>query len=156
MAIKTGDIAPDFSLKNTERNDISLSDYKSKKNVLLLFFPLAFTGVCTKELCNTRDNLKMYENLDAEVLAISVDSPFTLNEFKKANNLNFNLLSDFNKTVSQNYGAYYEEFIGFKGVAKRSAFVINKDGKVSYAEILDDAGQLPDFSKIQDTLQSLD
>lgn len=155
MAIKAGDTAPDFTLKNTDKQEISLSDYSGKKNVLLLFFPLAFTGVCTKELCSTRDNLKVYEDLDAEVLAISVDSPFTLGEFKKANNLNFNLLSDFNKTASQSYGAYYEDFLGFKGVAKRSAFVVDKTGKVKYAEILEDAGQLPDFSAIKESLNSL-
>lgn len=155
MSIETGNKAPDFTLKNTEKQDINLSDFKGKKNVLLLFFPLAFTGVCTKELCSTRDNLKVYENLDAEVLAVSVDSPFTLGEFKKANDLNFNLLSDFNKTASQSYGAYYEDFLGFKGVAKRSAFVIDKTGEVQYAEILEDAGQLPNFSKIKETLQSL-
>ena len=155
MAIKEGNKAPDFKLKNTEKQEIRLSDYSGKKNVLLLFFPLAFTGVCTKELCSTRDNLKSYENLDAEVLAVSVDSPFTLGEFKKANNLNFNLLSDFNKTASQSYGAYYADFLGFKGVSKRSAFVIDKSGDVKYAEVLEDAGQLPDFSAIKETLNTL-
>lgn len=155
MTIQEGNNAPDFTLKNTEKQEVRLSDFSGKKNVLLLFFPLAFTGVCTKELCSTRDNLTAYNNLNAEVLAVSVDSPFSLGEFKKANNLNFNLLSDFNKTVSMSYGAYYEDFLGFKGVAKRSAFVIDKNGEVKYAEVLEDAGQLPNFSKIQEALKSL-
>lgn len=152
MALQKGDIAPDFTLKNTEGEDITLSDFKGDKNVLVLFFPLAFTGVCTKEMCSTRDNLKVYENLDAEVLSISVDSQFTLKEFKKANNLNFNLLSDFNKETAKQYGALYDNFLGLHGVAKRSAFVVGKDGNIKYAEVLEDAGNLPDFQAIQSTL----
>lgn len=155
MSLKINDKAPVFSLKNSENEEVSLSDYTGKKNVLILFFPLAFTGVCTTELCNTRDNLKVYENLDAEILAISVDSPFTLAQFKKANNLNFNLLSDFNKTTAQEYGAYYEDFLGFRGVAKRSAFVVDKQGVVKYAEVLENAGNLPNFEAIQSALKSL-
>jgi len=152
MALKEGDAALDFTLKNTEGEEISLSDYKGDKNVLILFFPLAFTGVCTKEMCSTRDNLKEYENLDAEILSISVDSQFTLKEFKKANNLNFNLLSDFNKETAEKYGALYEDFLGLHGVAKRSAFVVNKDGEIKYAEVLENAGDLPDFDAIKDAI----
>lgn len=156
MSIKIGDNAPEFTLPNTEREEISLSEFKGNKNVLILFFPFAFTGVCTKELCSTRDNLKIYENMNAEVLAVSVDSPFTLDKFKKENSLNFNVLSDFNKNVSTNYGAIYEDFLGFSGVAKRSAFVVDKTGVVRYAEVLDNAGDLPDFQAIQSTLSDLD
>jgi len=155
MSIKVGDKAPEFTLPNTDREEISLDNFKGDKNVLLLFFPFAFTGVCTKELCSTRDNLKAYENLDAEVLAVSVDSPFTLGKFKNENNLNFNVLSDFNKNVSSSYGAIYEDFLGFSGVSKRSAFVIDKSGVVRYSEVLDNAGDLPDFDAIKSTLSEL-
>ncbi|MDZ7680333.1 MAG: redoxin domain-containing protein [Fodinibius sp.] len=99
MSTQTDTLAPDFTLQNTEGQEITLSDFRAKKNVVLLFFPLAFTGTCTKELCTTRDNMKLYNSLDAEVIAISVDSFFTLKEFKKGHNLNFTLLSDFNRTV---------------------------------------------------------
>lgn len=155
MAINVGDNAPEFTLPNTDRENISLNTYRGNKNILILFFPFAFTGVCTKELCSTRDNLKVYENLNAEILAISVDSPFTLGRFKADNSLNFNVLSDFNKNVSTSYGAIYEDFLGFCGVAKRSAFVVDKSGIVRYAEVLDNAGDLPDFAAIQSTLSKL-
>lgn len=123
--------------------------------MVLLFFPLAFSGTCTKELCTTRDNLKIYDSLDAEVLAISVDSFFTLKAYKEAHNLNFSLLSDFNKEVSKKYGVLYEDFFGLKGVSKRSVFVIDKKGGVAYQEILEESGKLPDFNKVQETLAGL-
>lgn len=147
--------AADFSLQDTNGKKISLSDFHGKKNVVLVFFPLAFSGVCTKELCLTRDNLKIYDSLDAEVLAISVDSFFTLNAFKESNNFNFSLLSDFNREVSEKYDALYDDFYGMKGVSKRSAFVIDKQGSVLYKEILDDADQLPQFDKVQEILATL-
>ncbi len=147
--------APDFTLKNTKNEDVSLSDFRGEKNVVLLFFPLAFSGVCTKELCSTRDNLKIYNSLDAEVLAISADSFFTLKAFKEANNLNFSLLSDFNKEVSAKYDSLYENYFGMKGVPKRSVFVINKEGRIAYQEILEDSGKIPNFSKVQEVLASL-
>ena len=96
MQLKVGDKAPNFSLRNTEKKEVSLADY-SGKNVVVLFFPLAFTGVCTEELCSVRDDMSSYENLDAEILAISVDSLFTLDRFKAEQEYNFELLSDFNK-----------------------------------------------------------
>ena len=155
MNLKIGDKAPSFSLRNTSKAEVSLSDYEGK-NVVILFFPLAFTGVCTAELCSVRDNLSMYESLNAEVLGISVDSLFTLEQFKKAQNYNFLLLSDFNKEVSRAYGSLYEEFVlGMKGVAKRSAFVIDSQGTIQYAEVLEDAGQQPDFEAIEAKLNSL-
>src|SRR5438128_944053 len=130
MTIQVGQKAPDFSLYDSDKQKQSLSDYTGK-NVLLLFFPLAFTSVCTAELCDMRDNLKMYEQLDVQPLAISVDSLHTLKKFKEEQGLNFPLLSDFNKEVSQLYGSLYETF-GFdmKGVSKRSAFLIDKEGIV--------------------------
>ncbi len=155
MSIKKGDIAPDFTLKNTDGNDVSLSDFKGKKNVVVLFFPLAYTGVCTDELCSVRDDMSSYNDLNAEVLAISVDSFFTLNEFKKAQNYNFTLLSDFNKETATAYDAIYDEFFGMKGVAKRSAFVVDKEGVVQFAQVNESAKDLPDFKAIQETLKSL-
>ena len=155
MAINVGDKAPDFTLVSTDKSEVSLSAHQGK-NVVLLFFPLAFTGVCTTELCTMRDDISTYENLDADILAISVDSPFALGKFKAEQNLNFPLLSDFNKEVSQNYGALYEEFVlNMKGVSKRSAFVIDKEGVVKYAEVLENAGELPNFSAVKETLEAL-
>ena len=114
---------------------------------------MAFTSVCTEELCMMRDNIATYNNLDAEILAVSVDSPFTLGRFKQDQSLNFPLLSDFNKEVSRNYGTLYEEFVlGLRGVSKRSAFVIDKEGTVRYAEVLENAGEVPDFAAIRKAL----
>ncbi|GAB4185076.1 MAG: peroxiredoxin [Thermoflexibacter sp.] len=153
--LKIGDKAPDFKLFNSEKKEVSLSDYKGK-NVVVLFFPMAFTSVCTTELCTMRDDIAYYSGLNAEVLAISVDSPFTLAKFKEDQRLNFPLLSDFNKETSKSYDAYYEEFVmGMKGVAKRSAFVVDKEGIIHYAEVLDSAGNLPNFEAIKQTLNSL-
>jgi len=148
--------APDFTLQDTEGKEITLSDFEGKSNIVLLFFPLAFTSTCTEELCTTRDNMKLYNAMDAEVMGISVDSFFTLKEFKKAENLNFTLLSDFNKEVSAKYDTLYDEFFGMEGVAKRSAFVIDQERIIRHKEILQDAGQLPDFKAIQQTLSDLD
>lgn len=151
MELKKEDIAPDFTLKNTEGQDVSLSDFKGKP-VLLLFFPLAFSSVCTAELCGVRDNFKQYEQSDAQVLGISVDSLFALKEFKQAQELNFPLLSDFNKEAAEAYGCLYDEFYGMKGVSKRAAFVVDEKGRIKYAEVLDKASDLPDFKAIQQVL----
>lgn len=153
--IQLGQSAPDFTLKNTNGQDVTLSSFRQESSVVLLFFPLAFTGVCTTELCQMRDNMKIYDSLNATVLAVSVDSFFTLKEFKAMQNLQFDLLSDFNKTVASAYGALYESFFGMHGVAKRSAFVIDREGIVRYAEVLEDAGKLPDFQAIRSTLETM-
>jgi peroxiredoxin len=155
MKINIGDKAPDFTLKNSEGEDLTLSDFKGKQNVVLLFFPLAFSSVCTDEMCGVRDDMNKFNELNAEVLAVSVDSFFTLKEFKKSQNLNFPLLSDFNKETATAYGALYDEFFGMHGVAKRSAFVIDKEGTVQYAEVLEKASDLPDFEKIRETISRL-
>jgi peroxiredoxin len=155
MALQVGDKAPDFKLFNSEKQEVSLSDFKGK-NVVVLFFPLAFTSVCTAELCEMRDNIGTYANLNAEILGISVDSLFTLEKFKAEQKLPFNLLSDFNKEVSAAYGSLYENFVlGMKGVSKRSAFVIDSEGTVQYAEVLESAGDVPNFQAVQAALQSL-
>lgn len=155
MSVQIGQDAPDFTLKNTDMQDVTLSSMRGQKNVVLLFVPFAFTGVCTKELCSVRDNMHDYAHLNAEVLGISVDSPFAQKQWKEKENLNFTLLSDFNRAACQAYGAYFEDLRGLHGVAKRAAFVIDKGGKVRYAEVLDSPANLPDFAKIQAALQSL-
>jgi glutaredoxin-dependent peroxiredoxin len=153
--IQIGDKAPAFSLRNSEKEVVNLKDFKGK-NVVLLFFPMAFTGVCHKELCLMRDSLHDYAKLDAQILAVSVDSPFTLDKWKKDEGFNFPLLSDFNKTVGKKYDVLYKEFVfGMKGVAKRSAFVIDKKGVVQYAEVLENAGELPNFDAVNKTLKGL-
>jgi peroxiredoxin len=155
MVINKGDKAPDFTLRNTKKEEVSLSSYEGKK-VVVLFFPLAFTGVCTDELCSVRDNMNVYSDLDAEVVAISVDSLFTLEKYKAEQAYNFPLLSDFNKDVSRSYGTLYENFVlDMKGVAKRSAFVIDGKGIVRYAEVLESAGDLPNFTAIQEVLKEI-
>ena len=155
MSIQVGQEAPDFTLKNTNMEDVTLSSFRGQKNVVLLFVPLAFTGVCTQELCAVRDNLNTYANLHAEVLGISVDSPFSQQAWKEKESLNFTLLSDFNREVVKAYGVQYETLLGFQGVAKRSAFVIDKEGKTQYQEVLENARDLPDFDQINATLQRL-
>jgi len=155
MSLSIGELAPEFTLYDTEKNKVSLQDFKGR-NVLILFFPLAFTSVCTAELCGVRDNIAIYQNTDAAVIGISVDSLFTLAKFKEDQHLNFPLLSDFNKDVSTAYGSLYQTFaFEMGGVSKRSAFVLDKDGIVRYAEVLDNAGAQPDFHAIQETLKKL-
>ncbi len=155
MKIETGQKAPEFSLFNSEKNRVNLDDFNGR-NVLLLFFPQAFTGTCTKELCSVRDHIDVYNNLNAQVLGISVDSVFTLAKYKEEQKLNFPLLSDFNKEVSKAYGALYDTFVfEMKGVSKRSAFVIDGDGTVQYAEVLENATDIPNFGAIEAVLAGL-
>ena len=156
MKLATGQKAPGFTLYNSDKEKISLEDFKGRK-VLLLFFPQAFTGVCTKELCGVRDNIALYNNVDAQVFGISVDSVFTLKKYKEEQQFNFPLLSDFNKEVSKLYGTIYDNWIlDMQGVSKRSAFVIDREGIIRYAEVLDNAGDVPDFKKIEETLKAGD
>ena len=156
MAIEVGQMAPAFTLYDTTRTKISLSDFKGK-NILLLFFPQAFSRVCTKELCSVRDNIGMYNNETATVIGISVDSVFTLAKYKELQEYSFPLLSDFNKEVSALYGCLYDSWIlEMHGVSKRSAFIIDKTGTVRYAEVLENSGDEPDYAAIQKNLGSLD
>lgn len=152
MKIETGSVAPDFTLYNTEKKKVALSEQKGK-NILLLFFPLAFTGTCTKELCGIRDNISLYNNSNATVFGISVDSLYALAKYKEEQHLNFELLSDFNRDVSTAYDTIYQQFsYEMQGVSKRSAFVIDKEGIVRYAEVLEIAKDIPDFEAIQKIL----
>lgn len=155
MKIKPGQSAPDFSLYDSDKNKVSLSELKGQ-NVLLLFFPAAFTGTCTKELCSVRDSLNWYDNVNAKVFGISVDSVYSLAKYKEEQHLNFPLLSDFNKEVSKAYDCLYDTFsYNMKGVSKRSAFIIDKHGIVQYAEVLEKATEIPNFDAIQKNLRSL-
>ena len=155
MSIQIGQAAPDFTLFDSDKNPVKLSEQKGN-NVLLLFFPQAFTSVCTKELCAVRDNIALYNNANAKVFGISVDSVFTLAKFKEEQQFNFPLLSDFNKEVSESFDSIYKDWIlNMKGVSKRSAFIIDKEGKIQYAEVLESAGDVPDFEKINAVLNNL-
>ncbi|WP_217601795.1 redoxin domain-containing protein [Chitinophaga sp. GbtcB8] len=155
MSATVGAKAPAFTLTDTEKKKVSLEDFKGQ-NLVILFFPMAFTSVCTAELCSVRDNLSVYNGLNTAVVGVSVDSPFTLGKFKAEQQLNFPLLSDFNKEASQAYGAFYETFVlDLKGVSKRAAFVIDKEGTLRYAEVLESAGDQPNFEAIKQTLSTL-
>ena len=152
MKIEIGQSAPDFTLYDSEKKQVSLHDLKGQ-NILLLFFPLAFTSTCTKELCSVRDNISWYNDVNAKVLGISVDSLHTLAKYKEEQKLNFTLLSDFNKEVSTAYGSIYEMFgYNMKGVSKRSAFVVDKKGIIRYTEVLENASEIPDFNAIHQIL----
>lgn len=153
--LKIGDKAPAFKLYSSEKKEISLEDFKGK-NVVILFFPLAFTSTCTAELCGVRDDIANYQRLDAEVLAISVDTPHTLAKFKEEQHFNFTVLSDFNKEASTAYGSIYENFVlGMRGVSKRSAFVVDKEGVIQYAEVLENAGDVPNLEAVKASLGGL-
>jgi peroxiredoxin len=155
MSIQVGEKAPIISLYDTDKKQVSLG--VSEKNTVILFFPLAFSGNCTVELCNIRDNISLYNTTDAEVLGVSIDSLFVLGKFKTDQNLNFPLLSDFNKVAAKAYGVLYETFPVFEmqGVSKRAAFVVDKAGVVRYAEVCPTPGELPDFTAIQACLATL-
>lgn len=156
MSNLLGKPAPAFTLFDTDKKATNLADFKGQ-NVVVLFFPLAFTGVCTTELCSIRDNIAIYNNANAQVLGISVDSLFTLGKFKEEQKLNFPLLSDFNKVASKSFDVLYDVFPAFEmqGVSKRSAFVIDKEGVVQYEEVCATPGDLPDFAAIQNVLNTL-
>jgi peroxiredoxin len=154
MAATVGSKAPDFTLMNENREPVTLSSQKGHP-VVLAFFPAAFSGTCTKELCTFRDSMAKLNNAKAQVYGISVDTFFTLGAFKKDQNLNFPLLSDFNKEVIQSYGVFNPDMIGLKGIAKRATFVIDKDGVVRHAEVQDDARNEPNYDKVFETLKTL-
>ncbi len=155
MALAAGSKAPDFTLKTKrggDPKDVKLSDHFGKKKTVLLFFPLAFTGVCTKEMCDVSAALAAYEKMDAAVYGISVDSPFAQEAWAEKENIKFPLLSDLNKEVSKKYGTLLPDLIGLGSVSARAAFVIDKHGVIKHSEQTPTPLELPDFSKIQSTL----
>jgi len=154
MALQVGDQAPDFKLFSSDLKEVSLKDFAGKK-LVIQFFPMAFTGTCTTQLCTMRDSFGYYEGMNAAVVGISVDSPFTLAKFKEEQFYQFPLLSDFNKEVSTSFDSIYEEFVyNLKGVSKRAAFVVNEEGKITYAEVLENAGDLPDFDAVKRAVEA--
>jgi len=155
MAAKVGDKAPDFTLYDTEKKPRSLKEFLGKKTVLA-FYPGAFTGVCTKEMCTFRDSLSRFNALNAQVVGISVDAPFANKAFATQNNLQFPLLSDFNRTALRAYGIVHEGFSGLNGysASKRSVFVLDKDGIIRYAWISDNPGIEPNYDEVTKALSS--
>jgi peroxiredoxin len=155
MIIKKGDKAPEFTLYASDKSQVSLHDYAGK-NLIILFFPAAFSSTCTEELCAMQDGLREFQSLNTNIVAISVDAFFTLAKFKELNGLNFPLLSDFNKEVSRAYDAFYDSWIlDMKGVSKRAAFVVDKKGMIQYSEILEQASDLPNFAAIKKAVEGL-
>jgi len=158
MNLNVGDSAPDFELYSNEKEVIRLSDLTGDHHVVILFFPGAFTGVCTNEMNVVNNELDVYTDRNTKVIGVSTDSPFVLGEFAKVNRLNFNLLSDHNAEVSTLYGVNYDPDIfalGMSRIARRSAFVIDKDGKIRHKEVLESAGNQPDFDAIKEVIASL-
>jgi peroxiredoxin len=156
MPLKPGDDAPAFNAYDSDKKQFSLESLKGH-NVVLHFYPAAFTSTCTKQLCTTRDDLSFYNDMNAKVIGISTDSVYVLKKYKEEQQLNFTLASDYNKEISGLYGAQYEVFnYGMKGTSKRAAFVIDKNGIICYAEVLDNASLLPNFDAIKATLKNCD
>jgi glutaredoxin-dependent peroxiredoxin len=154
MSVDVGSKAPEFTLTNQERQPVKLSEQRGKP-VVLAFFPAAFSSVCTKELCTFRDSMAQLGKADAQVFGISVDTFFALKAFQGQQKLTFPLLSDFNKTAMRDYGAFNEDMIGMHGIAKRATFVIDKDGVVRHAEVLEDARNEPNYDAVFKTLAAL-
>jgi len=160
MSLKVGDKAPDFTLpsfnNSDEPVDYSLSTYNGKKNVVLLFFPQAFTGVCTDEMCLVRDNMNLEAGDGTEVLGISVDGTFVQKAFAKENKITIPLLSDFNKEVIKKYDVVQEMFAhGMKNVAQRSVYLIGKDGNIKYVEVTENPGVQINLDGIQEAVKKL-
>jgi len=158
MALEPGTRAPDFTLPTVTDEGVehvTLSDQFGRRKVVLLFFPLAFTPVCVDEMCGVSQNLGAYEELDAQVYGISVDSPFAQAEMASRNGIRFPLLSDFNKEAIGAYDVRFEDLKGLKGVAKRSAFVINQDGAIAYSWSSDNPKDTPDFDALQAALKAV-
>ncbi len=153
MALKVGDKAVAVKLSPEPKQWIDLGDQIGKDKIVLLFFPLAFSGVCTKELCTMRDDWSKWSGLGAKVYGVSVDSPFVNVKFAKENNLPFPLLSDFNREASKAYGVLMEDLIGLKNVSMRSAFVIDRQGKIAYSWVAENPGVEPDYAAVRKAVQ---
>lgn len=155
MSIEIGSKAPDFTLPNQNRENVTLSAELKKGPVVLAFFPAAFTSVCEKELCTFRDGMAQLATAKAQVLGVSVDTPFTLKAWNDQQKFGFPLLSDFNKELIRTYDVFNPDMIGLKGIAKRAVFVIGPDGTVRHSEVLEDARNEPDYSKVHQALAAL-
>jgi peroxiredoxin len=154
MSLDVGSPAPDFTLPNQDREAVTLSAQRGHP-VVLAFFPAAFSSVCTTELCTFRDRLSTLNQAQAQVYGLSVDTFFTLKAFQTDQRLTFPLLSDFNKTVIRDYGVFNEDMIGMKGIAKRAVFVVDKDGIIRHAEVLEDARKEPNYEAVFAALKTM-
>src|SRR6266487_5126907 len=158
MAISVGSKAPDFTLKSKQASglvDVKLSNNFGKKNTVLLFFPAAFTGVCTTEMCQLSGNLNAYSGLNADVIAVSVDTPFAQEAWAQKEKIGITLASDLNKKVAEAYGTLLPDLLGLGSVSARAAFVIDRNGAVQYSEQTPTPKDLPNFKAIQDILAKL-
>jgi peroxiredoxin len=155
MAADVGAKAPDFTLPDQDNKPVTLSEQLKKGPVVLAFFPAAFSGVCTTEMCRFRDSASDLDKVHAQVIGVSVDTFFALKAWADAQKLRFPLLSDFNKTVIRQYGVTNPDMIGMKDIAKRAVFVIDKSGVVRHREVLEDARNEPDYAKVNQALAAL-
>jgi peroxiredoxin len=153
--VDVGEKAPEFNLPDTDLKQRSLKEYLGKGKVVLAFFPWAFSSVCTSEMCSLRDSEHQLNSVNAQVVAISVDNPFALKAFAERHGLKFPSLSDFNREVSKLYGVLHEEVLGFRGVSKRSIFIIDKDGVVRYKWVSEDPSKQPDYEVINEVLSKI-
>ena len=158
MAIPVGSKAPDFNLKSKQASglvDVKLSDNFGKKNTVVLFFPLAFTGVCTQEMCDITAGLGAYKNVNAEVIGVSVDSPFAQEAWAQKEKIGITLASDLNKKTAEAFGTLLPDLLGLGAVSARAAFVIDKNGVIQYSEQTPSPKELPNFNAIKETLNKL-
>jgi glutaredoxin-dependent peroxiredoxin len=158
MPLAVGTKAPDFTLKSKQASgvvDVKLSEHANKKNVVLLFFPLAFTGVCTQEMCDISSGMNAYSDLNAEIIAVSVDSPFAQEAWAQKENIQITLASDLNKKTAETYGVLLPDLLGLGSTAARAAFVIDKQGVIHYSEQTPSPKELPNFHAIKEILAKL-
>ncbi|MFZ7107242.1 MAG: redoxin domain-containing protein [Bacteroidota bacterium] len=153
--LQIGQKAPDFKLINTNKEEVTLANFKGK-NLVIFFFPMAWTGVCTKEMCSIQEDYNAYSGMNAETIGVSVDSFFALKRFGEDNKITFPLLSDFNKIMIRDYDMILPDFaFGYKNVAKRATVVIDKEGIVRYIEVLPNPGEMPNMDAIKQAVQQL-
>lgn len=155
MTIRQGAKAPAFTLPSKPGETASLADHLGRDTIVLLFFPLAYSSVCTAEMCHFRDTWSEWSKLDAKIFGISVDSPFVTDRFRQDEKIPFPILSDFNKDVSRQYGVLHEELKGLRGVSKRSAFVIDPSGTVAYAWVTENPGVQAPFDEVKAAVEGV-
>ena len=157
MALGPGDRAPDFSLPPAPGPDlVTLSSFRGERNVVLLFFPLAFSSVCTDEMCRVAEDWSEWQDLDAQIIALSADSTFVVRKFAEETGAPFPIVSDFNKEAMTAYDVMYDDYFGLRGVAKRSVFVIDRQGIIRYAWVDETSDLLPNFDEVRAALAALD